>query len=417
MQATDAAGVLYARHSARILGFCLSRLGSREEAEDALQTTFVHALRALRRGVVPRNEEAWLNTIAQNVCLSDRRSARSRVHREQSHDPQVLADSAAATEHEADELFGLGEALAGIPKRQRQALLLREWQGLSYREIGASLGLGQAAVETLLFRARRSLAEALDGEKPLRRRVQRVLDVVLGAGGLKSLLGGGSGAKVAAAVAASMAAVVTVAGDGSRPSIPAKPRPTEAAASAANAANSRGELPHALPARQRKSAPLGMVPAPRQRYSSSPASATSGAPNEAGGGPTTQATVPPAVQEPTVAPATPAAKPRPTQGSEPAQPTDTQRPELLPSIGSTLADPGEVIADPGSLLPDLPQAPVDLDSLVPDPPPAPDVGSIAPEIESALPDVSTLPGAPPVAPRAVPDLLPDVSGPGLPALP
>jgi RNA polymerase sigma factor (sigma-70 family) len=416
MQATDAAGLLYARHSARILGFCLSRLGSREEAEDALQTTFVHALRALRRGVVPRNEEAWLNTIAQNVCLSDRRSARSRVHREQSHDPQVLADSAAATEHGADELFGLGEALAGIPKRQRQALLLREWQGLSYREIGSSLGLGQAAVETLLFRARRSLAEALNGEKPLRRRVQRALDVVLGAGGLKSLFGGGSGAKVAAAVAASMAAAVTVAGDGPRPSIPAMPLPVEAAATAPSAANSRGELPQTLPARPRESGQIGMVPAPRQRYSPSPASATSGAPNEARGVPT-QPIVPPAVQEATVAASAPAAKPRPTQGSEPAQPTDTQRPELLPSVGSTLADPGEAIADPGSLLPDLPQAPVDLESLVPALPPAPAVGSIVPEVKSALPDVSTLPVEPPVAPPAVPDLLPDVSGPGLPALP
>jgi RNA polymerase sigma factor (sigma-70 family) len=50
---------------------------------------------------------------------------------------------------------------------QRQALLLREWRGFSYREIAEELGLSQAAVETLLFRARRSLAEVL-GDEPVR---------------------------------------------------------------------------------------------------------------------------------------------------------------------------------------------------------------------------------------------------------
>ena len=47
------------------------------------------------------------------------------------------------------------------PEQQRRALLLREWQGLSYREISEQLGITQAAVETLLFRARRSLAASL----------------------------------------------------------------------------------------------------------------------------------------------------------------------------------------------------------------------------------------------------------------
>jgi RNA polymerase sigma factor (sigma-70 family) len=49
-----------------------------------------------------------------------------------------------------------------MPAQQRRALLLREWRGLTYREIAAELELSQAAVETLLFRARRTLARGLD---------------------------------------------------------------------------------------------------------------------------------------------------------------------------------------------------------------------------------------------------------------
>ena len=49
---------LYERHSALVYRYCLRMLGSREDAEDAAQTTFFQALRALRRGVVPSFEQA-----------------------------------------------------------------------------------------------------------------------------------------------------------------------------------------------------------------------------------------------------------------------------------------------------------------------------------------------------------------------
>ena len=64
-----------------ILRYCGRQLGSREEAEDAVQTTFMNAFRAFGRGVVPETETAWLFKIADNVCFSRRRSAlrRSRI--------------------------------------------------------------------------------------------------------------------------------------------------------------------------------------------------------------------------------------------------------------------------------------------------------------------------------------------------
>ena len=154
---------LYERHSAKILGYCMHQLGSREEAEDAVQTTFMNAFRALGRGVVPEAETAWLFKIAENVCLSRRRSSWRRGRIESPSDFDVIEEIVPGPSRQRDELIGIEDALASMPEQQRRAILLREWQGLSYREIAGELEISQSAVETLIFRARRSLAQALEG--------------------------------------------------------------------------------------------------------------------------------------------------------------------------------------------------------------------------------------------------------------
>ena len=153
---------LYERHAAKILGYCLHQLGSREEAEDAVQTTFMNAFRALGRGVVPEAESAWLFKIAENVCLSRRRSSWRRGRIESPSDFDVIEEVVPGPSRQRDELIGIEDALASMPEQQRRAILLREWQGLSYREISDELELSQSAVETLIFRARRSLAQGLE---------------------------------------------------------------------------------------------------------------------------------------------------------------------------------------------------------------------------------------------------------------
>jgi len=159
----DATRELYERHSSRIFGFCLSRLGSHEEAEDALQTTFLNVQRGLGRGVVPEYELAWLFKIAQNVCHNRHQSARRRGRVEAAHDLDALQDVIASPDRGAAVSLGeLTRALGAIPTRQRRALLLREFEGHSYEEIASELGVSVAAVETLLFRARRAVAEQLE---------------------------------------------------------------------------------------------------------------------------------------------------------------------------------------------------------------------------------------------------------------
>src|SRR5213075_1860196 len=124
----DAAGALYERYSAQIFGYCMHQLGSREEAEDAVQTTFMNAFRGLQRGIVPELESAWLFKIAHNVCLSRRRTTWRRGRIESPTDFEIVEELAPAPSRRADELMGLQDVLEQMPENQRRAILLREWQ-------------------------------------------------------------------------------------------------------------------------------------------------------------------------------------------------------------------------------------------------------------------------------------------------
>jgi RNA polymerase sigma factor (sigma-70 family) len=209
----DATRALYEQYANQVFRYCLHQLGSREEAEDAVQSTFLNAFRGLKRGVVPELESAWLFKIAHNVCLSRRRSSWRRGRIESPADFELVEELTPAPSRRAEELIGLQDVLEQMPETQRRAILLREWQGLSYREIAGELELSQAAVETLIFRARRTLASGLE-QPPARprRRVLRMLDLGNAAAAVKALLvGGGAAAKIAGAVAVVSATAVVAA--------------------------------------------------------------------------------------------------------------------------------------------------------------------------------------------------------------
>ncbi|MGB8002678.1 MAG: sigma-70 family RNA polymerase sigma factor [Gaiellaceae bacterium] len=156
------AATLYQRHNRAVFRHCLRLLHRREDADDATQTTFLYALLNLRRGVVPEAELPWLYTIAGNACSSHRRTGQRRGLLEQARDLDTLQDALPTPERQtpatADDFR---TALQALPDNQRKALLLREWQGLSYGEISTELGLSSSATETLLFRARKNLAGRL----------------------------------------------------------------------------------------------------------------------------------------------------------------------------------------------------------------------------------------------------------------
>jgi RNA polymerase sigma factor (sigma-70 family) len=150
---------LYRAHVAEVYRYTLAVLGNHADAEDVTQTTFLNAYRALEQGVKPRKPSNWLLTIASNAI-------KQRFRQEQSRPRQVELDDriphAGTQDDEGPSVGELLTALSKIPPQQRQAIVLREFEGRSYAEIAEILGVTTSALETLLFRARRSLADELE---------------------------------------------------------------------------------------------------------------------------------------------------------------------------------------------------------------------------------------------------------------
>jgi RNA polymerase sigma factor (sigma-70 family) len=149
---------LHQCHGRTVLGLCRLLLRDPAEAEDAAQQTFLSAYRSLLAGNEPGHPAAWLATIARNEC-------RGRVQQRMRQPvPEQLPEELASTLPQPleaavrrGELSVLFSAISGLPRRQRDALLLREFSGLSYAELAEALAVSEPAVESLLVRARRGL--------------------------------------------------------------------------------------------------------------------------------------------------------------------------------------------------------------------------------------------------------------------
>lgn len=129
-----------------------------------MQATFLKVERALRRGeTVVRSEQAWLYTIALRVCIRST-DARSRVRmHEVPSDLDLIGETVPANIPPEDaiiDVMWLEVALDELPERQRRALVLRDFLGASYRQIERELEMSKGAVEMMIFRGRRSLAQA-----------------------------------------------------------------------------------------------------------------------------------------------------------------------------------------------------------------------------------------------------------------
>ncbi len=193
----EEAASLFELYRQRIRDYCYGQLRDRQEAEDAVQATFLYALALLRRGTKPKRPLPWLYTIAHNVCRTRRRALKRRQQIESSVDLETLHDTVGRNDPPREDLAELASSLTTLPPAQREALLLREWQGLSYAEIAVQLGLTESAVEAVLFRARRSLARTL---RPLSERVASVVNGFLLLPVLRRLAPSGGTAKGSAAM-------------------------------------------------------------------------------------------------------------------------------------------------------------------------------------------------------------------------
>lgn len=160
---------LFRRYHARVRLTCRHQVGDEFIAEDLVQEVFFNVIRSIDRVDHTYNVAGWIHRITVNVCHDELRRRRRRAnHHEGGGDPDEwlmqLADPDRTRQPErALELAHLRhlvwEVAKRLPERQRMALTLRELQGLSYASIARVMQVSEAAVETLLHRARQRFRE------------------------------------------------------------------------------------------------------------------------------------------------------------------------------------------------------------------------------------------------------------------
>ena len=152
--------VLVERHQPRLMRYASRLLGTREDAEEAVQDSFVRAFRSLARCESPEKFGAWLFTILVNRCRTRAGSLGHRRKRFVSDDgitgPGVPhpADAAAWREE-------IQRALETLPVEQREAFLLKHVEDLSYEQMETITGAGTSALKMRVKRACERLREAL----------------------------------------------------------------------------------------------------------------------------------------------------------------------------------------------------------------------------------------------------------------
>ncbi|MFI2303621.1 RNA polymerase sigma factor [Actinacidiphila glaucinigra] len=158
----EAFAILVRRHSRPLLTLAFHTLGNLQDAEDAVQDAFISAWRRLpdfRHGSAFRT---WMYRITVNRCLNSLRHRPAPVPLNRVAEPAApgMRRPARAAEQEAltDALAG---ALGALEPRQRICWILRELQGLPYAEIAHATGTTEQTVRGRLYRARRTLKEAL----------------------------------------------------------------------------------------------------------------------------------------------------------------------------------------------------------------------------------------------------------------
>ncbi len=165
--ARDDYAELIRRHHPRILGLCRSLLGDEALAEDAAQEVFLKAYERLRNYRGDAAFSTWLYRVASNRCLDERRrQARARsesLDAWSESERESLRDlpSGADEESRREDADLAARALEGLPDDYRRILLLREVEGLDYKELAEVLDCSLDSVKAKLRRARERLRESL----------------------------------------------------------------------------------------------------------------------------------------------------------------------------------------------------------------------------------------------------------------
>jgi len=158
----DAFEQLVMRHQKSAWSFAYRFLGNAPDAEDVVQEAFLRILRAAPRYRPAAKFRTFLFSVAGNLCrdcLSKKRPValeEAACLRDPAPDPAGILETRECA-------AAVRSALEALPAKQRLALLLRHYEGLSYDEIAGALRTSAKAVDSLLQRARRTLQQRLSG--------------------------------------------------------------------------------------------------------------------------------------------------------------------------------------------------------------------------------------------------------------
>jgi RNA polymerase sigma factor (sigma-70 family) len=189
---------LYHRYHRRISAYIFGMVHDHGRAEDLTQEVFVSALRRMRQTDRPIAFKPWIYEIAKNACIDAFR--RTKRAEEVSIDADgglapadhgklaSISPSLDATVEGKQQLDDLCGAFGGLSDAHHQILVMRELEGLSYREIGERLDMSRPSVESTLFRARRRLTEEYEDLRT-GARCLRIQEIIEGAGATAAALG------------------------------------------------------------------------------------------------------------------------------------------------------------------------------------------------------------------------------------
>lgn len=167
----DAFAALVSAYEGKIYNLALRYLGNREDAMDASQEVFLRVFRFLPGFQEESGFSTWIYRIGVNVCkdMLAKRAKRGELSlelpdEEEDYRTAEVADSRYDPEaivEQADLRESLAEAIGQLPQQQREMIVLRDIQGLSYEEIGQVLSLEAGTVKSRLSRARENLRKNL----------------------------------------------------------------------------------------------------------------------------------------------------------------------------------------------------------------------------------------------------------------
>ena len=167
---------LVTRYQNRLIGFFFHLVRDRTAAEDMAQEVFLRIFRSRERYTATARFSTWLFRIAHNLASNQKRGlARRReiplassagTDHGNRPEEEILAEKSALLptrqldSRETQDI--VRSALETLNERQKTAVLLHKFEGLSYQDIGEIMGLNVVAVKSLLSRARGKLKEALE---------------------------------------------------------------------------------------------------------------------------------------------------------------------------------------------------------------------------------------------------------------